>query len=191
MTVARGIEPPGADPRELGARRARALALYFVTVAEMLDSTDLSNATERALLASIQRVHLAISGLERAKDGARREWVVSVLETLGALLEHFEPQEAWDAWLELQCWAIEPDGPFPDLAAALVDNANSELALRAARALSARPRTGRKRAGEPLGSSYLPLNELFSHLPDGAGGSLRVETDANLRKLVERARKKV
>lgn len=180
------------DQRELGARRARSLAFLFVGVAELLESTDsLDPNTLRRVLSAIERVHLAVAGLERAKGGARREWVVSVLSALGALLEHFDCEEAWTTWLGLQSAQVEPDGPFLDLTAALVDERNQPAAIEAARALNADGTRGRKRADNAGTTAYDALNALFARLPDGEGGTLEVSSAPALRKLVSRARRKL
>lgn len=177
------------DRRELLIRRMRSLAATLSAAADHLELTA-SHESSTALESAVERMHLAACGLERTTGGGRREWTVGVLVALAALIKHENEEEAWETWLALQASPLnrEPDGPFVDLTAALLAARLRPLVMAAARATAA-PRTGRKPAGAPLGSSYGAIAQLFAELPDGTGGTLAT-TETALRKLMSRSRKR-
>jgi hypothetical protein len=158
-------------------------------VARLACSAPISDDELATIGARIARMGLAASGLQHARDGGRRGWVVlHVLKPLAAFLATQPDDEAWLSWLSLQGEAPEPDGPYPDLTGVLFADATTPFVLAAARSVASAPRRGRKAALAPSCSAYAPVLALFERLPDGAGGTLGGLTDAALRKTVERSR---
>lgn len=176
--------------RELVAGRFHRLSRELELVAEYLDSdAPLSDDELGRLGRTIERLRLATMGLEQCRDGARREWVLSVLHALALLLAHFEADEAWSTWLGAQALEGEPDGPFPGVMSALLDEGNFAHVVAAARAVGGPARRGRRAAREASASTYAPVLALLERLPDGKGGTLGGMTDDALRKAVRRSRK--
>lgn len=149
----------------------------------------------RSIRTRTDRVMMAYLGLEHRRDGARRAWVLGRIAALGRHLRaSSDDEEAWTAWLDEMLEEGLPDGPFPDVAAVLVDDAIQSRVIEAARAyvaqLEAPARRGRKPPGSPADTVYAPLRLLLMALPDGKGGVLGSDlSNAALRKVVERARR--